>query len=435
MYKLEFTLKQHTPIIHFQHDQDGATLRATEVKPKLDRFLIEKMGGKEKVNKSWFNNFEKGSLDYKLMIFAEDKPTFYWISSNPDSKDTSFKKGKDNDRINNANKDGSVYLNKTQYFGDNQYIDKNEKEWKNIRKGIKYDKVRLKITVLHDELRKEIQNSLDQFFCLHNFGTRQSKGFGCFLPLIDDDSIAKYLIDDVNIKGVFQIKSNKTFDLKIQDISSKYSLLKMGKGAKTGNYEKSKLWLFLCKDKEISWEKRKIKIHLLKNDKTLFTKMYTENSPMRLSPNSEISEEGPKAKDHFYIRALMGLAEQFEFLQFNDDGKIDFKNRIQVKVKDTLNNSLDDRLKELAVDRFGSPLRFLVTQSSIFLVAYDIPSILYEYTNPVTNENVNREFQFIIDNMATENNFNLKVPQNFDLCAFIEFSKEFGNNLKKKNNG
>jgi len=36
MYKLEFTLKQHTPIIHFQHDQDGATLRATEVKPKLD---------------------------------------------------------------------------------------------------------------------------------------------------------------------------------------------------------------------------------------------------------------------------------------------------------------------------------------------------------------------------------------------------------------
>ena len=41
MYKLEFTLKEHTPIIHFQHDQDGATLRATEVKPKLDRFIIK----------------------------------------------------------------------------------------------------------------------------------------------------------------------------------------------------------------------------------------------------------------------------------------------------------------------------------------------------------------------------------------------------------
>ena len=46
MYKIEFTLKQHTPIIHFQHDQDGATIRATEVKPKLDQFIFEKLTGK-----------------------------------------------------------------------------------------------------------------------------------------------------------------------------------------------------------------------------------------------------------------------------------------------------------------------------------------------------------------------------------------------------
>ena len=51
MYKLRFILKQHTPLIHFQHDQDGATLRATEVKPKLDRFLIEK--------------FKEEGIDYK----------------------------------------------------------------------------------------------------------------------------------------------------------------------------------------------------------------------------------------------------------------------------------------------------------------------------------------------------------------------------------
>ncbi len=31
-----FTLKQHTPIIHFQHDQEGSKLQATEVKPKPD---------------------------------------------------------------------------------------------------------------------------------------------------------------------------------------------------------------------------------------------------------------------------------------------------------------------------------------------------------------------------------------------------------------
>ena len=38
-FKIKFTLKQHTPIIHFQSEQAGATLRATELKPKLDKFL------------------------------------------------------------------------------------------------------------------------------------------------------------------------------------------------------------------------------------------------------------------------------------------------------------------------------------------------------------------------------------------------------------
>ena len=40
-FKVEFTLKQHTPIIHFQSNQTGATLRATELKPKFDRFLLD----------------------------------------------------------------------------------------------------------------------------------------------------------------------------------------------------------------------------------------------------------------------------------------------------------------------------------------------------------------------------------------------------------
>ncbi len=39
-YKLTFKLKQHTPIIHFRYDQTGATLRATELKPKLDKFVL-----------------------------------------------------------------------------------------------------------------------------------------------------------------------------------------------------------------------------------------------------------------------------------------------------------------------------------------------------------------------------------------------------------
>ena len=40
MKTLKVTLKQHTPLIHFQHEQYGATLRASEVKPKLDISLF-----------------------------------------------------------------------------------------------------------------------------------------------------------------------------------------------------------------------------------------------------------------------------------------------------------------------------------------------------------------------------------------------------------
>ena len=29
-YKIEFELEQQTPMLHFQHDQTGATLRASE---------------------------------------------------------------------------------------------------------------------------------------------------------------------------------------------------------------------------------------------------------------------------------------------------------------------------------------------------------------------------------------------------------------------
>ena len=43
MKTLTVTLKQHTPLIHFQHDQYGATLRVSEVKPKLDKFIIKKV--------------------------------------------------------------------------------------------------------------------------------------------------------------------------------------------------------------------------------------------------------------------------------------------------------------------------------------------------------------------------------------------------------
>ena len=38
-FRREYTLLAQTPMIHFQHDQSGAALRPSEVKPKFDRYL------------------------------------------------------------------------------------------------------------------------------------------------------------------------------------------------------------------------------------------------------------------------------------------------------------------------------------------------------------------------------------------------------------
>ena len=66
-YKVEFTLKQHTPIIHFQSEQMGATLRATELKPKFDRFLLETQQDLPFRK----NSSGKLSLNYKVKIDAK----------------------------------------------------------------------------------------------------------------------------------------------------------------------------------------------------------------------------------------------------------------------------------------------------------------------------------------------------------------------------
>ena len=77
-FKVEFTLKQHTPIIHFQAGQRGATLRASELKPKFDRFLLENV--KDIPYKENPNGHK--SLDYKVKIEQNLTPATQIDSNN-----------------------------------------------------------------------------------------------------------------------------------------------------------------------------------------------------------------------------------------------------------------------------------------------------------------------------------------------------------------
>ena len=419
MYSISFTLKQHTPLIHFQHNQDGATLRATEVKPKLDRYLIKfmKIQGKQ-IPLKWMVGKKKRddggiALDYKINIESKGNKSEFAITSNPVSnkKDEGRKKSL-MDTI------SAEYINETQYFADNQFID-NISMHSKIRKGIMYESIILSFFSFNEELIEVISANFPAFIVSQNFGTRQTKGFGCFsIDGRTDDQILMDLKKVPDITGIFRKTNGQSFQQKLQLIAKNYSVIKRGKSY--GGYQKSKLWEHFCLTKKIRWEKRKIKLHIKNTDLGLFNQLKYETSINRIDDCNVGTDSD--ANNYMYIRALLGLAEQYEFV------KSDFT-RFKVKIKDTLHNNSSE--KEFAIDRFRSPIRYYVTENSIFLITEEINPLIHSYQNKAGNT-LDREFEFTIDNLKSNKSFTLKVPKQFELTTFIQNKGEFGNNLKEK---
>ncbi|KAA6311328.1 hypothetical protein EZS27_037522, partial [termite gut metagenome] len=208
MKKLIVTLKQHTPLIHFQHEQEGATLRASEVKPRLDRFIITSLGGgkydigKELIKKEHpellIGKGEHPALDYKMHIKNDEQGEVreYLLASSLSNKD-----------ISKLKKINAKVLAKTPYFAqekENGEIVNGEREWDAIeKKGILFiGDIEITIKTLKEELITEIQRSIQSFFIVNNFGTRQSKGFGCFEVIkteVEENSIKKTISIDKQI--------------------------------------------------------------------------------------------------------------------------------------------------------------------------------------------------------------------------------------------
>lgn len=174
MKVLKISLKQHTPLIHFQYKEVGATLRASEVKPKLDKYIIEKVGrgSYETVKKqvkdahaSWFMD-KTGiySLRYKMSLEPKSSPLSADIEGYFGYK---------------PSKNGPKPIPAPMFFGNMQSKD----EAKGIfqQKGFS-DRCDLSLTIIckNSELYGLIIKYIYDFFIDTNFGTRQSKGYGSF---------------------------------------------------------------------------------------------------------------------------------------------------------------------------------------------------------------------------------------------------------------
>ncbi|HJC97926.1 MAG TPA: hypothetical protein H9924_04640 [Candidatus Phocaeicola merdavium] len=163
METITFYLKQHTPLIDFQHYQEGSTLRASAVKPQLDRFLIDLMGGRKTASDNgWLaqtDNPNSTALNYRMTIVPTGK------------RDLGISK---------------MNLNRFPNFFGNMRVNPNDNE-KYKRFTFYPDPLEVTLTFpsvdgpsLAEFIRTEHREALARFFFRTNFGTRASKGFGSF---------------------------------------------------------------------------------------------------------------------------------------------------------------------------------------------------------------------------------------------------------------
>lgn len=202
MNKLTVTLKQHTPLIHFQHNQEGATLRASEVKPKLDKYLIKHVFGdkKEVYKKYLIGNGDHPALDYKLEVRAYNAKNLKIIEKEEKKKGVLQKS----------------FCGEQLYSTKNYPDDNNSLLMSNMGGKIKSeianfsfsDKIELVFRSRNSDLLSKINMNIGKFVASRNFGQRTSKGFGSFeVKAIDNIAVEYNTIADFFL--TFSIKNER----------------------------------------------------------------------------------------------------------------------------------------------------------------------------------------------------------------------------------
>lgn len=284
MNTLTIKLKQHTPLIHFQHDQDGATLRASEVKPKLDKFILSRIGngnyqaGKDiaKDNGWLVGKGEHPALDYKMRIESIDVEK--WIINEPQvytdvhrqGRKPSIKLGK-NEYLAKRRSDGTMICQLKTYPSFFANLDADFANPNEYRKfSFTEEPLSMIFTIKDNSLFSYIADSdlLNDFFFQTNFGTRQSKGFGSFC-IDESDRLYKkrrsryrFTIKQDKLKSTQTI--NDEYQKVFEYIELFYKSLRSGinlknKQGQTLFYFKSLAYKYAHDVLNAKWDKRKIK--------------------------------------------------------------------------------------------------------------------------------------------------------------------------------
>lgn len=478
MYKLEFTLKQHTPLIHFQHDQAGATLRATEVKPKLDQFIIEKLlmeqnirfdyyepqtdGSKKFINareafkretkepiteiqKKWASwSVGKGknehvALDYKLSIIQKSNPVSYLITNRLTREQKNILQQND-----------LKYITDCPYFAQEKEIaDMFVYDWIEGQNG-KRKKVaidlqeiwqeqitrwgilnpfspekaqKLFVSTLNMELRQTITKWIAQFFAQVNFGMRQSKGFGSFSVYERQDG-SIYTIHDFendlkqNFKFVFskEITLERNINTDDRRLSEIFKVIQSDyKLLKSGRNPVERT----------PYVKSKLFLYMLPNRwEKRFIKRQINSNPLTIIDKNKI-ESTIKLKGinpPVYNQDSSSLEDSEEFNYYFVRALLGLSDHYDFLAETSSFNKGKSYKYTVQVtsndqiDRYKSPLTFKVYENRIYIVGTDVNKGL-----------LNKSFEFVAklkeDEKAlkspSRNLSSLKTPESFNLYDFM----------------
>lgn len=411
-FKLVIPLEPQMPMIHFQSNQCGVTLRATEVKPKLDNYLLKmllnEIGVKEIDKLKKHEQFKTMFLDcdsdtnnalaYKMQITVQNPElnkvidlNKRWNKKNPEEKNECY----------------SIFYGN---MGDST-----EKVY-----GL-FSNPTVTIICFKDKLRKLIEEHILDFFLTVNFGTMQNKGFGSFVPVgwhsgstLDEEKKRQvanafckktkgkkkcYVMEFGDVpNNNASFKDKNVFLVKMSDaIKSFYSIMKSGQNHM--GYSRSFIYQYAHKELELGNEKAWMK------EKEISPKLFKTN-------NEEKWKYGNQK--YRYMRAFLGIGEKVDYgTRYNDKGYIDKKYDVTINITS----------KDKEFERIPSPIYFKVIKNTVFIYAYDVPKKLY-----------GKEFEFARkdlkdkkDSICVPSKEELKTNGIFDIDDFLAKYVEYFN--------
>lgn len=349
-WQKEYKLVQHTPLIHFQHSEPHACLRATEVKPKLDRFLIEQLEKDDRFGdgrwKKWFvGDGSQQSFDYMMRITPNSEQV-----ERTQSIERAIARAEHRPPNTNLHE---IHKN---YFGNmvsGNNIQATIRE--TFKESLFYkDGLTLTIRCFIPELLTLIDEHIRGFFMMHNFGTRQRKGFGSFTVDINTqpnapkgfDLVGKYCPNAYYCK----LDGNVNADALLDAVWVISAFLRSGFNRGEGNYVRGFVFRYFQREK-----------NPLANDKAFVKQNVLRNVYNEATRGEHLHPYGNNVR-YRYVRGLLGTNENSRFCRAPN---------AHTPVYDIYTHSAE------GVERFPSPLLFKPIGKFVFILPQKMPDEIF----------------------------------------------------------